>query len=148
MPDEASEPRRVMLYKGEIEVHGGPLREGERVHLVRADGPREGDTYAEGIVQRHADDGLLWLHADPPPEPWLVDVSAELGAPDSVPSRMQTVEELKRGEQVAIDLDEFARLDNGKCGCAICLTLRQAIAEGHRGVVSLAVPPELRDQLQ
>lgn len=137
-----------MLYKGEIEVHGGPLREGERVHLVRSDGPREGEIYAEGIVTRHDDDGLLWLHADPPfPEPWLVDTSAEPGYRWPV-SREQAIEDLKGGEQVEIDLDEFARLDDGKCECALCLALRQAVAQGHRGTVSLVVPPELRDQLK
>ena len=63
-------------------------------------------------------------------------------------SREQTVEELNRGDPVEIDLDEFAARDDGKCGCAICLTLRRALAEGHRGTISLGVPDELRGQLK
>ena len=72
----------------------------------------------------------------------------EQGTPPAGVSRELTVEHLKRGEQVEIDLDEFAALDNGKCGCAVCLTLRRALAEGHRGTISLGVPAELREKLE
>jgi len=62
-------------------------------------------------------------------------------------SREHVIEDLKRGHTIEIDLDEFASLDTGKCGCAICLAIRGAIAEGHRGTALFSVPPELRDKI-
>jgi hypothetical protein len=63
-------------------------------------------------------------------------------------SREHAIEDLKRGEQLEVDLDEFASLDDGACGCAVCRALRRAYADGHRGTVRLGVPPELRDRLK
>ena len=63
-------------------------------------------------------------------------------------SREHALEVIKRGYEIEIDLDEFASLDDGACGCAICLAVRRALAEGHRGTIRLAVPTELRGRLK
>jgi hypothetical protein len=63
-------------------------------------------------------------------------------------SREHAIEDLKRGERLAIDLDAFGALDDGECGCAVCLALRRALAEGHRGTITLGVPDELRGKLK
>jgi hypothetical protein len=63
-------------------------------------------------------------------------------------SREHAVEDLKRGKQLEIDLDVFASLDDGVCGCAVCRALRRAHAAGHRGTVRLGVPAELRGKLK
>jgi hypothetical protein len=63
-------------------------------------------------------------------------------------SRELAIESLKRGEQLEVDLDEFASLDDGECGCAVCLALRRALADGHRGTVWLGVPAELSRKLK
>ncbi len=54
-------------------------------------------------------------------------------------SREHVIEDLNRGEELDIDLDEFASMDDGECGCAVCLAVRRALAEGHRGMARLVL---------
>lgn len=77
-------------------------------------------------------------------------------------SREQWVEALRRGEEVEVDLDEFARNDDGGCMCALCICVRRNIEEypvertrerverdlSPYGTGLLSVPPELRKKLR
>ena len=63
-------------------------------------------------------------------------------------SREHAIEDLKRGNELEIDLGYFASLDDGVCGCAICRALRRAHGDGCRGTVRLGVPDELRSKLK
>jgi hypothetical protein len=51
------------MYFDVIDFGFGALREGERVELVRGDGPRVGELISGAVVRRDQA-GTLWIHAD------------------------------------------------------------------------------------
>jgi hypothetical protein len=61
-------------------------------------------------------------------------------------SREHTIEALNRGDLLEIDLDEFASLDNGKCGCIGCLAFRRALADGSEGTIYLMLASRERER--
>jgi hypothetical protein len=51
------EPRRIILYTDEVHTPTD-LRVGERIALIRGDGPREGELMDYAIVTASDEDGL------------------------------------------------------------------------------------------
>ena len=64
--------KRVILYKDEIQVLASPdeapPRVGERVELIRGDGPREGASMGFATIAHLGEDGSLSLHWTDPPK--------------------------------------------------------------------------------
>lgn len=64
---DAPEPRTVIVYVDATEFDGGPPVDGERVMLVRGDGPCIGHVLSWATVRRH-DDGVMHQHVDSWPD--------------------------------------------------------------------------------
>jgi hypothetical protein len=64
---ERSGAEKVVVYLDVIEFHGSPPRDGERVVLVRGDGPRDGDVMSWATVRHHHHDLVLGAGTSPSP---------------------------------------------------------------------------------